>query len=173
MIVESISNKAVTTKFGSKLTYSFKADGEWYKLGFKKPTFKEGDDISFTHTEGAYGKEVDITSVVVSGGKSAAPTGAGAARPAAPAPRSGFPISPLDGQRSIIRQNCVTNAREVLCASMNHTKEYTKFTPEEIASWVINLARKFEAYATGDLDLYKAEAAMKAAAEADVEVPFK
>lgn len=151
MIVESISNKAVTTKFGSKTVFSFKAGGEWYKLGFKKPTFKEGDDIEFVFTDTAYGKEVDVASVRVAGGsvpKSASPSPVST-------PKVGFPIAPLDGQRSIIRQNCVTNARELYVGSKGGKAfDYD----ENAASTIISIARMFEAYAAGDLDLEVAKA---------------
>ena len=152
MIVESVSSKPVTTKFGTKNTYSFKADGDWYKCGFKKPSIKEGDEITFTHTEGAYGKEVDVASISVAGGSAPAPR---AAVPTA-VPKVGFPIAALDGQRSIIRQNCVTNARETFVAA--HGGKPFPMDADVIAATIIDLARKFEAYATGDLDMAAAKA---------------
>ncbi len=160
MIVESISTKPVTTKFGTKPTYSFKAEGDWYKMGFKKPAFKEGDDITFDFTEGSYGKEVTDGSVVVAG-RSAAPAPRAPSPVPASVPKVGFPIAPLDGQRSIIRQNCVTNAREVFVAA--HGGKPFAMSADEVADAIISLARKFEAYSAGDLDVAVAKA--KVAAE--------
>ena len=75
-IVESITSKDVTTKFGPKPAYRVKANGEWYSYGFKKPAFKEGDTINFSATEGKYGKEIDPASVkTLSSGSSAAVAG--------------------------------------------------------------------------------------------------
>lgn len=155
MIVESISSKPVTTKFGTKATYSFKADGDWYKCGFKKPSIKEGDEITFTHTEGAYGKEVDVASISVVGGRPATP----AAPKAAPAPSYGskgvFPIPALDGQRAIVRQNSLTNAVNLIKDHLD-PKKATNF--EDVAGKCIDIARMFEAYSCGDLDLAVAKA---------------
>jgi hypothetical protein len=151
MKVESITQKEVTTKFGAKPTFSFKADGEWYKCGFKKPPIKEGDVVDFTFKEGTYGKDVDMASIKVlsSGGA----VSAGGVKAAPSGPRSSFPISPLDGQRSIIRQNCVGNARELFIATMANNKELQKMSADEMTSAIISIARKFEAYAGGELDM--------------------
>lgn len=153
--VEAMGTKEVKTRFGMKPTYSIKVDGEWYKCGFKKPRCGKGDNVTFTFTEGTYGKEVD-GEVSSSGG------GVEARAPSTPAVASGrhggFPIGPLDGQRSIIRQNCQTNAREL----------YMHFNPEPampisaIVDEIILLARKFEAYSCGDLDATRAKEITKA-----------
>lgn len=163
MQVTKINGKDVNTKFGLKKSYSFMADGEWYNHGFKKPTFNEGDDITFSFSEGKYGKDVDVASVrVVGSGR--APTAATVAGSAAP--KSGgymkaekpFPVPALHGDRAIIRQNALTNAREAWVAS-NGGKAFT-FDPDVVAAAVLSLARKFEAYSTGDLDVEMAKEMM-------------
>ncbi len=155
MKVTEMSSKPVTTKYGTKKTYSFKADGDWYKCGFKVPPFKEGDEVTFKFTEGTYGREVDMDSISIGGSASVPPARSGSTGSTASAPRSAFPISPLDGQRSIIRQNCVTQARELYVGSKGgKVFDFTPATADE----VIAMARKFEAYAAGELDFVRASA---------------
>lgn len=158
-IVESIGTKEVKTRFGMKTTYSFKVGGEWYKMGFTKPMFGKGDAVEFEYTEGTYGREVDkgAISVVskVSAGEPSIPP-AGARSPFTPAYTGGkgvFPIPALDGQRAIVRQNALTNARELYITVVDiNSSELGK-----AADGIISLARKFEAYACGDLDALRAK----------------
>ena len=157
--VEAIGTKPVTTKFGEKTTYSFKGnDGQWYKLGFKKPQFAKGDEVEFEFISGKWGNEV--TSVL------SAPT-ADADAPVvatAPAPRKAygggttggysrgqFPIPATDGQRSIIRQNSLSNSIKFFEANA------MKLTIEE----VLRLAKTFEAYSAGDDIAAAAKKALK------------
>lgn len=156
-IVESIGTKEVKTRFGMKPTYSFKVDGEWYKLGFTKPTFGKGDAVEFEYTEGTYGREVakgDIS--VVSKVLAADPVPSSFTVRSTPhmGSKGVFPIPALDGQRAIVRQNALTNAREVVVAFDNGDKEVYDY--DIIANKIISLARKFEAYACGDLDAARA-----------------
>jgi len=76
--------------------------------------------------------------------------------------RGGFPIGLEDGQRSIIRQNALTNARELYVGTGGD------MTPRT-TSLIIDLAREFEAYTTGDIERFAAEEAL-AAVEAGFEV---
>lgn len=153
-VVESIGTKEVKTRFGMKPTFSMKVDGEWYKLGFTKPKCDKGDEVTFSYTEGTYGREVDAKAISVgAGGVKGAPTPA-AARPAPSYGGKGvFPIPALDGQRAIVRQNALTNAREAVVAAFGGGV----FVPDAaLADNIISLARKFEAYACGDLDAVRA-----------------
>jgi len=157
-IVENITTKEVTTKFGPKPAYTVVASGERFSYGFKKPTFAIGDEVDFQYTDGTYGKSVDLTSVRLikkgAGGASAAPTAAASA-PAkgsyTPAAKV-FPIPPLHGDRAIVRQNSITNATKAV-----HDFGLEADTLEEHAQRIIDVARMFEAYSCGDLDLAKAE----------------
>lgn len=159
-IVENITQKEVNTKFGPKPAFSITANGERYSYGFKKPTFKIGDTIDFQFTENTYGKNVDLTSVrLLSKGEGApAVTGAVAApsKPSYGAPAKVFPIPPLHGDRAIVRQNSITNAVK---AADNYLRgeDSTPSNLDEYAEFIIQLARKFEAYSCGDLDLAAAE----------------
>jgi hypothetical protein len=66
-----------------------------------------------------------------------------------------FPIPPLHGDRAIVRQNALARATDIYIAARGGK-------PFELEGsnldFVISLARKFEAYTAGDLDLAEAEA---------------
>jgi hypothetical protein len=61
-----------------------------------------------------------------------------------------FPIPALDGQRAIVRQNAITNARELYAASKGgKVFDFSR----DVAAEIVSVARFFEAYACGDLDM--------------------
>lgn len=160
MKVEQLGTKEVKTKFGMKPTYSFKADGAWFSCGFKNPKLNVGDEVEFAFNSTSYGNEVDMGSLKIAKGTApASPASVAPIKPAAqPSGGKGvFPIPPLDGQRSIVRQNALTNARELYQAFMIHNAvmgETPITTPfDMVARELIGLARKLEAYTTGDMDM--------------------
>lgn len=160
-IIENITTKEVTTKFGPKPAYTIIANGERFSYGFKKPTFAIGDEVDFQYTENTYGKNVDMTSVQMlkKGTGAPAPIGTVAGPVKAPysPPSKVFPIPLLHGDRAIVRQNSVTNAtRAVHEYIANHVEDYTG-TLEDYASEILRVARMFEAYSCGDLDAQAAE----------------
>lgn len=159
--VENITSKEVNTKFGPKPSYTVIANGERFNHGFKKPAFKIGDTIQFTFSEGKYGNDIEVATVrVVSSGGGGVPAAAPtpAAKPAYGPPVKPFPIPALHGDRAIIRQNALTNSRELITSLPGHFLDMDKaYTPKEIADMIINVARMFEAYSAGDIDM---EAAM-------------
>jgi hypothetical protein len=162
-MIEEISSKDVVTKFGPKPAYRIKANGTWFSYGFKKPTFKVGDNVAFNASEGKYGPEVDVATVRLLGSGAAAPAPSGEAPAAAPArtygaPAKVFPVPKTHGDRSIIRQNALTNARESIVALAVAGKE--KFDSDEVlAAKIISLAKQFESYTSGDLDAFMPETA--------------
>jgi hypothetical protein len=167
-IIENISEKEVNTKFGPKKAYSINANGERYSYGFKKPTFVIGDEIDFQFTENTYGKNVDLTSVrLLNKGTGTPPpstavTGATApSKPSYGAPKV-FPIPALHGDRAIVRQNSITNAVKLITDSVHSTDEADW---EQLADIAISIARKFEAYSCGDLDMEQAISMAEAKAD--------
>ena len=79
-----------------------------------------------------------------------------------PAPRSYgskgvFPIPLDDGQRSIIRQNALTNARELVCKTL---KDGSKIDTK-VTDTIIGIAKEFEAYTAGDIERFAAKEADK------------
>lgn len=154
-VIEAVGNKPVNTKFGLKETYSFKVAGQWFKTGFKKIPFGVGDAVSFDYNPGTYGNDVDMATVKHSTG---VPTGdSPKAAPVAAYSRNGsFPVPALDGQRAIIRQNALTNARELYVANV----EVDGTTIEKQAEAVIGVARIFEGYTAGDTDAEEVAASM-------------
>jgi hypothetical protein len=160
-IVEAISTKDVNTKFGSKPTYSLKVNGTWVKCGFKNPNAGAGDEVEFDGNTGTYGLETKAVNVLRKG--AATPPPEATSNTAVAVPRttgSGyaakvFPIPPLHGDRAIVRQNALARATDIYIAARGGK-------PFELEGsnldFVISLARKFEAYTAGDLDLAEAEA---------------
>lgn len=155
--------RSVKTSRGTVPTYSFRCGDYWFKTGFKDHGLKVGDVVDFTYITNTFGHQVDVSTIVKHEGGStvAAPTAA----PTGPVPknyRNGtFPIDPLDGQRSIIRQNALTNARELVTHGM---KAGVSFDSAEAAITIVSVARIFEAYTSGDTeaDAVKQDAGDKA-----------
>jgi len=167
-VVENITNKTVTTKFGPKPAYSIKANGDWFSVGFKKPKYNVGDTIDFKYEEGSYGKQIDDATVRVLSKGAGTPTptvsGTPTTEPAPPPSRSFgppqkvFPVPLMHGDRSIIRQNSLTNARELVVNMSKTGGGFSAFaTLDEGAKEVIRIARMFEEYSAGDMERRAAE----------------
>ena len=155
-IIENIIDKEVNTKFGPKKAYSVFANGERYGYGFKKPTFSIGDEVDFQFTDSTYGKQVDEKSVrLLSKGNPTPPPSTSATAPSKPSYGSPkvFPIPALHGDRAIVRQNSISNAVKLITDSVKPTD---KSNWESLANEVIEIARMFEAYSCGDLDMEQA-----------------
>lgn len=180
IVVQAVGTKEVKTRFGAKPTYSFKgSDGNWYKTGFKE-VVAVGECISFDYMPGTYGNEVNVGTIV----RSAVPAAVVAAPAAAAAPKTvpyvaptgnkgSFPIGPLDGQRSIVRQNALTNARELVASIIGTgvSPEMSKTSDgwiarqkqfDKLAEEIIRVAKMFESYTTGDADLAEVTGEMAA-----------
>lgn len=155
-VVTNITSKSLTSKLGKAFTVwtVHVDDGKAYNYGFVKPKFNIGDTINFVAEEDTYGPKMDSKTVrVVS-------TGGGSSIPATPSsvtytPRAYgkadrvFPIPPLHGDRSIVRQNALTNARELYTVFL-HRLDIDSITIEDTARNVIHVARIFERFTAGD-----------------------
>lgn len=169
-IVTNISRKLVKTKNGPRDTYYFTTTDGQYCTNFKDHGLSVGDVVSFSYVQSKWGMDVDPEDIVKH--KPDSPVALPRTAPANAVPRnpkdvaygSGgsnkgvFPIPPTDGQRSILRQNALTNARELVVAT-HGGKPFV--WSSDIADEIIAVARKFEAYTSGDQEV---EAALKEAA---------
>lgn len=155
-IVSNVASRQVNTKLGTKTAYDIYIDGTKYSAGFKKPFVGVGDAVEFEFKTNQWGGE--IVSIVKTGASpTPSPTTASARPFATGAPSYGgkgvFPIPPLDGQRAIVRQNALTNARELVNNFITEAiPKNDKAAVDAVVDEVIRIARKFEAYACGDID---------------------
>jgi len=159
-IVEALTTKDVNTKFGTKPTYSMKVNGTWIKCGFKDPKVEVGYEVEFDGVSGTYGVETKAVNVLSKGSGTPTPAATGTSVAAPKASYGGykdkvFPIPALHGDRAIIRQNALARATDLYIAARGGKP----FELEEgNLDFVVRLARKFEAYTAGDLDLAEAMA---------------
>jgi len=164
-VVESITTKDVTTKFGVKPTYSLKVDGSWVKHGFKKPPCSIGDTIEFDGEAGTYGVEAKNIKVTAKGVAGAVPTASVTSNKSTGSSYSSnrvFPIPALHGDRSIVRQNALARSTELYIGARGN-KAFD--LDETTVDLIIRMARNFEAYTAGDLDLAAAKAEVAATEE--------
>jgi hypothetical protein len=150
-LITAVSVKERETKYGKKDATSFNINNEWYSGGFKTYTVDKGDEVEMTFAVNAKGyKDIQAINVISKGaGPTATNTGT---------PRIGrtFPVDPLAPERTINRQNALTAAVNSLgsCIPGEDIDEH--------ALMVISIARKYEAYTTGDLDKEEAMAMVQA-----------
>lgn len=143
-VVEAISTKY--DKFGILV------NDKWYDTKFPPvPAPNRGDEVTFDDGGKKYINKLRITSA----GSSPAKVSTGGSTMKA----GGFPVDPLARERSIIRQNALAHATNVV----------TSFDPKgstdaELAERILVVARMFERYSAGDLDREEAEALAKASA---------
>ena len=130
-----------------------------------------GDEVSFDWAQ--KGQYINIMGRVNKTGNTGVPTPA----PVVTAPKAAggnkggwgnkgvFPVPALDGQRSIIRQNSVTNAVNLIVGSNEPAPLIEGLDMVDLAEYTIKVAKVFEAYSTGDLDEAEANAAVAALAQ--------
>lgn len=167
MRVEAISQKEVKARGKMVPTFSAKMDdGQWYSFGFKNPNLNKGDEVEFEFTPDLYGNKVKFETLQIKGpgGSATVPAAAGSrtppfGRPAFQPSSKVFPIPLLHGDRSIVRQNALTQARETYC-------HYIKIAGageadlERAAQDIVKLAKIFEAYSAGDTERENVEKEM-------------
>lgn len=155
-VVSNIKANKGTSKAGKPYTiYVAEIDGEDFSCGFTKPTFNTGDTITFDW-EKKFGKnEIVAGTASKSAGGAPAPTGQ---RSTGYSGASGkvFPVPANHGDRSIIRQNAVTNAREIVKQYDDGVysptlEDVQPLSLEQYTARVIEVAQLIEAYTSGDL----------------------
>lgn len=106
-IVEKIHAKSGTGKKGTWTRYSALISGEWYSVGFKKPSFNEGDNVSVTYEDTQYGKEIKGGKILAKGADTPPAT--------AGAPASGATFNPAERDRGIQWGNASNVAAQLVC----------------------------------------------------------
>ena len=135
--IQSIGEKNGTGKTGKPYTmYSVKVNGDWHNAGFDKPSYGEGQTVSFEMEQNGQYQNMKKGSMIAAAG------GAVASAPAAHVPGE---ASQRDLQ--IMRQNAVTNAN-AFAAHQNWEGDH---------EGIIDIARVFVDFYTGKLDVAKAE----------------
>lgn len=180
----SYSNQSKVSKAGKpfKVYTAHFSDGSAHECGFGPlKGINPGDTISFNSTSNYGRMNIDLATVTKVMAGSAAPVAVSTgspwstpapAAPTPPTPASGgysgggkvFPVPKLHGDRSIIRQNSLTNARELICTLIDAETPRDQKGIDHLAEIIISTAYKFEAYSSGDIELEKAKA-MKAKAK--------
>lgn len=155
-LIESIEPREVNTKWGPKQTVTFTIGGQTYSGGFKKwNNVNIGDEVFVTYelTPQGYRNIKGLTVVQA---------GSGGPVPTSPPPKSNygggakgrsFPVEPLAPERTINRQNALTASANIHGMIVRVTGDLDLVSKES----VVGMARYFEAYTTGDLDLEEAK----------------
>jgi hypothetical protein len=120
--------------------FSIKVGDNWYSSKYEIKA-ERGDMVEFDDGDKKYCRKLRVT-----GGASSGGGGGGTTVNTSPA-ATGFPIPTRHQSRSIIRQNSLTNARELYINFANGEETF----PEAVDA-IIDIARKFEAYSAGDAD---------------------
>lgn len=142
--VTGVVDWAGENKFGG---FSIRVDGNYYNSKFPIKC-EVGDSVEFdSGTTGKYCNKLRVTSG--GGGKPAPATGGGR--------RGSFPIDKADGQRSIIRQNALARAVELVALFPDGIEDR-----ESAAAEAVKIAIELERFTAGDLDA-EAETEAKAA----------
>ena len=128
--------------------FSIVVDDVWYSSKFEIPC-KAGDVVSFDNGDKKWCRQLKVTSA----GSGAAPSGGGggyaksAGAPTA-AYKPAFPIGIDTKDRSIVRQNSLAHATNLYTSTLTVGEGIT----EEDALAIVDLARIFEDYSSGDGD---------------------
>ena len=148
---------------------AIKVAGVWYSAytASTLSLINEGETVTFNYAPSPDGRFNNIKGKVV-GVLVSPPTGA-FVPPLKDAPKNPhyqFPISPTDSQRSILRQNALTNARELVTWMHGFDDDTKRKKSMEYVDVIIAVARKFEEYTSGDSDM---EIAKRKLAEMEAE----
>ena len=160
--------KTGTIESVAKTGKSVKIEGQWYGAFAKSQLGSAGvgDTIAFTYVsvekDGTTFHNIkgNVTLKEGGGGGSATPDKGDTPAPRAAAPAASygrssisFPLAPLDGQRVIVRQNVLGHATKLV---MEHGG-VDELNFDQVARTIIDVARIFESYVAGDLDMEEAK----------------
>lgn len=142
---------AMSNKFDK---FSIVVDDVWYSSKFEIPC-KAGDTVTFDNGDKKWCRGLKVISAG-SGGASPAPSGGGGYAKSAPAAayKPAFPIGIDTKDRSIVRQNSLAHATSLYNACAGGMGPAS----EEDAMKIVELARIFEDYSSGDGDAADAKA---------------
>ena len=144
----STVNGVVKAKSANKFGFGIMVNDKWYNSKYEI-NVEKGDEVEFDDGGKSYVRDIKVTKggggSAVTGGSTMASKGSGGTGYA----RGAFPIPANDGSRAIVRQNSITNAVALL-NQLDFPKKLDEM--EEVAYAVINIARIFEKYSSGDLD---------------------
>ena len=163
-VIEAKEPRKVNTQWGPKDTVSFVIGGETYSGGFKKwDNVNVGDEVlvTFQTTPQGYRNIKGLTVVAAGDGApvpqvNTAPKSGygGGGRYRQNGTEGGFPLHPLSYERALDRRNAVAVAAGLYGKIFEGCNDITILSKEDI----VGLARYFEAYTTGDIDLAEAKA---------------
>lgn len=134
--VQGVVERKAQNKYG----WGILVDGKWYNSKYELKCDKD-DTVEFEDGGKNYANRLKVVS---SGG------GGGTAKPSAGGrtySRGKFPIEPDDGQISIIRQNALGAAINYMSAA-----NMLAGKPADDLPTIIDVARSFEEYTSGELD---------------------
>lgn len=160
--VTNIIERKATTKYGVRPVWDVFVDGTKYNYGFHDPAKRSvthGATVSFDYTSNEYGnKVIENTVVVLTPGTGAPPSVGGAVvtpvSSGAKSTRKGdnfiFPVPATSGEIAILRQNALTNAREVVLGYSGSFFSGTKAPAvKDIIKAILDVAHEFEDYTSG------------------------
>jgi len=151
--VDRVEQRTVNTKFGPKPVYDLVIGGTKYSWGFKNPTtmgVTDGAEIEFSFTPDKYGPKIMVDGVVVKTSGTGAPVHAVATD--APSAKGsgtgvGFPVPVGSDKISILRQNALTNARELVMSDFDMFVDES--TEDKIVAAILRIASQFSDFTSG------------------------
>lgn len=170
-VIQGFDSESKTSpKTGKRFTvHKVNIDGTWYEAGYSKPSGVGIGEVVQFESEFKFGKQQLVGGLTRTAGTPTPPS----ATTTPPAVTGGrgpdglmrdnkgfiakeFPVPMLHPDRSIIRQNALAHATKLYTAYQEDNSgaaPYHEISVTEAAGEVIEIARLFEAYSTGMLDV--------------------